>query len=299
MRQLLRAKKMFTITSEKLVIYYEHMFEDSKLLAEPWFSRSSISKEMITENVISALDTYRANKDNLMNELILDYFSNISMTEVPPPNSLDAAELLLSHGERPEEMSEDTWRKVNTSLQAILNIFTQSCDSVMSLDFIKELHLILGRNVGSSYAGHYRNKRMFSAGVPSRMLAIPEQIEIRLAVLVEVLNKKLFELPSDPVERILRVLKIGTVFFSEFLLIEPFFNENEQIAKLLLSYILKDVVSFPFPLLYRNRSTYLEVMVNRYDHNPPDELITYALMACNQAAVRINNYLITYGRNIA
>jgi len=98
-------------------------------------------------------------------------------------------------------------------------------------------------------------------------------------------------------------IAVGTVFFSEFLLIHPFLNGNGRVARLMLNYLLRRVVIVPFTLCghyngycaddggavvaqyARERRLYIELLNLRNDkQTPPSMLAMYVLASCERTA---------------
>jgi len=81
---------------------------------------------------------------------------------------------------------------------------------------------------------------------------------------------------SNLSERAKHMISLGTIFFSEFLLIHPFINGNGRTARLLLNFVMKDYSVVPFSL-YSSRESYIEVLEHRNDGNAPHLLAHYIL----------------------
>ena len=95
------------------------------------------------------------------------------------------------------------------------------------------------------------------------------------------------------------MIRLGSLFFSEFLLIHPFSNGNGRTARLLLSAFLKFEMVIPFSMYISKREEYIEVLEKRNNLSPPSALAHYVLLTCNRTAAQVNWLTMRYSEQIA
>jgi Fic family protein len=97
---------------------------------------------------------------------------------------------------------------------------------------------------------------------------------------------------SHPKEIFLHTLKIGCIFYSEFLKIHPFVDGNGRTAKLILSSLMQECGMVPFTLfLNGSQENYLTVLQEAQWRNNMNSLYTY-LLCCIQVTTNKANYLL-------
>ena len=129
-----------------------------------------------------------------------------------------------------------------------------------TINFVQDLLRIIGRDVIRE-CGMFRTVLVHASG-SSVAYALPQTIAFRLASLIAFVNQKQSEFLCLPLEqRTVRLILLGSLFFSEFLLIHPFIDGMD--AQLALSFLLKDLTIVPFSLYLTDRSEYVNVLEAR------------------------------------
>jgi fido (protein-threonine AMPylation protein) len=124
----------------------------------------------------------------------------------------------------------------------------------------------------------------------SVIYAQPSSIEPRLYALFEFANAQKREQHLHPsMPRWMFMLRLGALFYSEFLLIHPFSDGNGRTARILFSAFIRDDIPFPVSLYsHGGRDEYLAALVQRNDHTAPIAFASYVVNACNRTAGIIN-----------
>jgi fido (protein-threonine AMPylation protein) len=132
----------------------------------------------------------------------------------------------------------------------------------ITIEFIKSIHKIVGKDIIDN-AGKFRIRNVEAEGFPNGY-DHHKSINERLTHLVSWLNTKLEQIDDlDASLKTQQALKIGSIFYSEFLLIHPFMDGNGRTARLLLNTILKNITIVPFPLRYCTKGLLNECLEQR------------------------------------
>eukprot|EP01038_Epipyxis_sp_PR26KG_P015220 gene15220-20504_t len=215
---------------------------------------------VLIENLFKSNEFYKTNQAELVGVLSSNYIREIWVAEVSSACNLLNTEAIV------DELVENNTRHV------------QVTDD--------QVHEQIGKNVIEN-AGIFRVKQA-SAKFSNVIYALPKSIQERLESLIHFVNSNINKCAADQnkmdVEVFTKVLKIATVFFSEFLLIHPFSNGNGRTARILLNFILKPFLVVPFSIYLQSREEYIQILEKRNNHEPPCHLATYLLLACNATA---------------
>jgi fido (protein-threonine AMPylation protein) len=256
----------------------------------------------LLENILKGRQNYVRHRDALMDVLKSNYVREAWISESPPAPCIDTVAVADSvvEGVSPTTPSVDehTWTKV-ANIHSALNTFV--LDGSMNeaeffenldLEFVYRVHRVIGNHVIPT-AGHLRKKTVGATGSWVRYTN-PEAIELHLKTLLAFVREKArtapapSQSPQSDMDRVSYMIKLGSIFFSEFLLIHPFANGNGRTARILLNAILKHVVVVPFSLYLNNRDEYLNVLQKRNDRTTPVELAGYILQAINKTSADVN-----------
>lgn len=187
----------------------------------------------------------------------------------------------------PDNLDQHTWKKLRNIYSTIVHVTNPDVDATINLDFVKSIHSKLGHEVFEN-GGQFRTHRV-CARSSSVIYAMPKTIEERLVSLLAFVNEyKLLAPNGDGSDRLLYMIRLGAIFFSEFLLVHPFGNANGRTARILLNAFLREDVAIPFSLYVKSRATYIEALEARNNLSPPSQLATYILNACNKTAAQVN-----------
>lgn len=248
----------------------------------------------VIRNILLGNSVFSENKYDLLPILLSDYVREVWISETPPKNgdidTVETSDALISSNERPANVDVETWCKLQNIYGAINYIIenTLSIEMILSKDFIKDIHNRLAANNIIRGGGVFRTIQV-TANQSSVMYCRPQYIEDRLSVLLSFIKDKYDEMTSlCEEERLRRILCLGGLLFSEFLLIHPFRDGNGRTARILLNAFMKDVVVVPFSLYFCGREKYLEALEMRNNLQPPHQLVHYLLLACNRTAANVN-----------
>lgn len=156
-------------------------------------------------------------------------------------------------------------QKIQNIHKAAQYVFNCHQNTRMDLKFVTHLHCIIGKGVIDN-AGKLR--RMEVKPVGSNLIYMkPKYIKNELIKLLDT-TANLCQCVNNDINE---CIAIGSVFFSEFLLIHPFSNGNGRTARLLLNFIIRRVIPIPFTpgshnLNYlKDNDLYLSVLEQRND----------------------------------
>jgi len=135
--------------------------------------------------------------------------------------------------------------------QNLWNLFhaVHAAESLTNVDLatIFQLHKIIGDGVIDG-AGNFRHILVKAYGCALEYLE-PHLIRGHLECLLEVTSAAFHATNAiNAQDRLMCAIAIGTVFFSEFLLIHPFVDGNGRTARLLLNIYMRPFVPVPFTL---------------------------------------------------
>lgn len=245
----------------------------------------------IYDNVDAALTVYDVKKAALDSVLLSNYLREIWMSETPPPTPLNAEcdtdtvdmlDELIEGNPMPAGCMAKDWKIWQNLLEAT------KIDGAFDQELAKQVHAKVGAGIIVN-AGQYRQHKVAALGA-SVLYAQPSSIEPRLAALFEFVNMKKNEYhlyPSMP--KWMFMLRLGAMFYSEFLLIHPFSDGNGRTARILFSAFIKDDIPFPVSLYsHGGRDEYLAALMQRNNHTAPVAFATYVILACNRTAGIIN-----------
>jgi fido (protein-threonine AMPylation protein) len=129
----------------------------------------------------------------------------------------------------------------------------------LSLETVSSVHrLAMVGLLDEDQLGSFRTVDVCPSGSAFRY-ANPSSIGPRLTTLMCWTNDKLTLIQWASTDKLPMAIRLGAVFFREFLLIHPFKNGNGRTARLLLSMILKGFCVFPITL-EAERAKYIEIM---------------------------------------
>eukprot|EP01125_Pyxidicula_operculata_P020048 TRINITY_DN731_c1_g1_i4.p1 TRINITY_DN731_c1_g1~~TRINITY_DN731_c1_g1_i4.p1 ORF type:complete len:245 (-),score=25.72 TRINITY_DN731_c1_g1_i4:75-809(-) len=227
--------------------------------------------------------------------MLVVYIHEMWIAEIPPdmPSTLSTEvveQLLLeNHKEVMNLLSavpnqETVLLELQNLKVACQELFGKNFDEQISCEFnadlAKRIHKLIGKDVVKC-AGAYRTKVVSALG-STVAYELPKKIEERMEDLFRFTREKMmmFQVASvgdDEVEYTEKMLILGGLFFSEFLLIHPFMDGNGRTSRLLLSYLLKDLITLvPFSLYLGSREKYVSVLEERIDRSsPPYSVVIY------------------------
>jgi Fic family protein len=240
--------------------------------------------------------------DEYLMALFIQYVNEVWIGEEPPKEiHCDTSEIVQHIMEQKNDKATEVLQKEGMTkdqatniIQMIANIIDASqylfgnnfrtyADDGFSLELILRMHKMIGCKLFD--CGVLR-KRVVGAIGSSVVYCIPTKIEHRLVALVKFANDH----RNGDIETMLR---LGTLFFSEFLLIHPFIDGNGRTARLLLNFLLKDVTVIPFSMYAENREAYLRVLEDRNDQTqPPLALGKYVLERACEAADNLASLML-------
>jgi len=222
--------------------------------------------------------------------LIANYVREVWVGEFPPAGDIDTeaiADSLVEGGARPGHINERTWRKLCNIRQALeMFVVRGPVSGAVGVGEVRQLHAVVMDGL-LERAGEFRTVNVGARG-SSVVYARHQRIVSRLEALLEFVAETRGSAPTDPDERVRFALRLGSFFFSEFLLIHPFANGNGRTVRLLLNILLRDIVVIPFTLFSASRSEYLDVLERRSDLTPPSALAAFVLRACNRTAAQVH-----------
>lgn len=246
-------------------------------------------EDLFLNNIISGQDVYEQNRSELKDIFYANYVNEMWITESPPTGveiTLEIVDGLIECGEKPSCCDQYQWTKITNICKALL--LAMESDITLNLINIREVHRIVCEGIVEN-GGKYRTKNMFARG-SAVVYAKPNSIDSRLKALLDFIDKKLTKIMAeeDPKFRLKLAIKLGAVFYSEFLLIHPFSNGNGRTARLLLNLLLKSFVVAPFSLYFSpGREEYLNDLENRNDGSPPSALAEYIVLSCNRTVANV------------
>lgn len=166
----------------------------------------------------------------------------------------------------------------------------------ISIEFVKELHSVIGASGVIDKAGEFRNSNAAPRERPDHLFLEPQQIQAELQKLIEECNERF--LSSDL--QLMDAVKYGACFFERFLYIHPFGDGNGRVARLLLSLMLSPFTVGPmnwFLTSKNRRSIYIKCLEKREDDTGSHSaLARFILQAIHQNYETICNALNLYQR---
>lgn len=194
----------------------------------------------------------------------------------------ESMEIILNISEgnnRPTNIDERNWLKI-LNMSTALDFMNEQ--SSLSVEMTHQVNLLVSE--GLFDGGKMRQKDVGAAYTV--VVHLPHQkISKRLSQLVEFVimqTNAILGSNDPPIVKTSGMLKLGALFFAEFLFIHPYLNGNGRTARILLQYILKNVLSTPFSLylpIADSRDQYLRVLMNAQFADEYDALATYCLAA--------------------
>jgi fido (protein-threonine AMPylation protein) len=161
--------------------------------------------------------------------------------------------------------SSKTIQKIQNIHKAAQYVFNCHQNTKLDFKFVTHLHCIIGKDVIHN-AGKLRQVEVKPAG--SNLIYMkPKYIKNELIKLLDTTSNLCQHINND----ITKCVAIGSVFFSEFLLIHPFSNGNGRTARLLFNFIIRSIIPIPFTpgshnLNYsKDNDLYLSVLEQRND----------------------------------
>ena len=126
----------------------------------------------------------------------------------------------------------DCSRQKLTNIRNILDV-VHSHSGPLTVDLVNKVHRLVAQGL---FETGYRTRNVAASGCG--LVYLPHQaVESRLRRLVDFVNAQ-----YDDGMRVVDAIALGTLFFSEFLLIHPFVNGNGRAARVLLNCFLKPFV---------------------------------------------------------
>jgi fido (protein-threonine AMPylation protein) len=255
-----------------------------------WFEKYDHAYEDILKNIhvaVEKLTNRRIHEDDeeIMKCIQSDYLREIWISENPTHLSsnetIEVVTVLFEQETKPETCPDEEWTQLVNLKSALeyLN-FNSSLptQAQLTLELIYETHRLVAQNLIAD-GGTLRNV-FVGASNTSITYARPTQILPMLKILIKFVNKQ-FEREIN----LEHALKVGTVFFAEFLKIHPFKDGNGRTARLLLNYLLKGFAIVPFSL-YMNvenqRILYLNLIEEAQWNKNPSPLAKYLLHSAHR-----------------
>ena len=231
--------------------------------------------------------------------MLSNYVREVWVGESPPENEIDTVKIvdaLIEGDDILAELHSSTLTKLENLITAMNNILV--LDEILenydffTLEFAKKIHSTIGKDLIES-PGLLRTKAVRATN-SSVKYATPMSIEEKLVGLFDFIRSAASQAPDEDALRCTYMIRLGSFFFSEFLLIHPFSNGNGRTARILLQAFLRNFVLIPFSLYVSNRDEYIKVLERRNDLSPPSALARYVLLACNRTASPIKWLAMTY-----
>lgn len=226
--------------------------------------------------------------------LLAEYVRELWISESPPPANVDAVVVVdaLVDGDAIDhcDLDDHTQRKLRNIHRAVRLVVQPDAEAdadVLTVQFVKDIHTVLAAGEVIPCGGQYRTQAVGARGSSVRY-CVPSLIDERLRTLLNFARRTREAGAASNVDRLLHTLRVGTLLFSEFLLIHPFRNGNGRTARILLSAFLHAEVGLPFSLYVRGRDEYVAALEARNDLSPPSTLASLVLRACNRTAALIH-----------
>jgi Fic family protein len=214
-----------------------------------------------------------------------DYLREIWISENPTylsnNETVEVVTVLFEEGSKPDSCPNDDWTQLVNLKCAMEYLDFNSSLTVhtpFSLELISETHRLVAQNLIAD-GGMIRTVSV-GASNTNITYARPIQILPLLKILIKFVNKQ-FELEIN----LEHALKVGTVFYAEFLKIHPFKDGNGRTARLLLNYLLKGFALVPFSLylnVENQRNLYLNVIDEAQWNKNPSPLAKYLLYSAHR-----------------
>lgn len=161
--------------------------------------------------------------------------------------------------------------KINNLKTALDKLFPKIfCPNLSQNSFNENLAIELHKTIGQDlfrYPGKYRTKDAKPANEDYFYLK-PESIQIEMKKLFDYIRNEFIDLQKK--DNIEDLIKLGVLFFINFLTIHPFENGNGRCARLLLSYLLSSVtiVSLSLYTKHNGREVYLTCLRDERNKSP-------------------------------
>lgn len=255
-----------------------------------WFEKYEQPYEGILMNISNSaakLTTRIIHEDDedIMKWIQSDYLREIWISENPTHLSsnetIEVVTVLFEEGAKPDLCPNEEWTQLVNLKSAMQYLHFNSAlpaHPQLTLELIYETHRLVAQNLIA--AGGIIRSVLVGASNTNITYARPTQILPLLKILVTFVNKQ-FELEIN----LEHALKVGTVFFTEFLKIHPFKDGNGRTARLLLNYLLKGFAIVPFSL-YMNvenqRNLYLNIIEEAQWNKNPSPLAKYLLYSAHR-----------------
>jgi len=255
--------------------------------------------EYVCANAEKIMDKSKNEDSGIYEYLISKYMEEIWVSELMPPYKIGKETEEFSFSIIENNKIDENSRLSKVERSELMNLF-ESIKYLFGKDFksprndklnvelIMKVHKILMVDLlQEEQRGAFRKKLVRPSNSTLDSYCLPKKIESRLITLIKYINDKL-----SVCDNVINALKIGTLFFSEFLLIHPFVDGNGRCARLLINYILKDYLLIPFSLYYKNRDLYINVLESRNNYmEPPNELAGYILQ-CVRKTLNTAEFLL-------
>lgn len=269
--------------------YYQKTFDGIR-----FENIDDLSVQQVIEKICESKKNSNNNRDDLDPVLISNYIREIWIGESPPSadvNTCEIVDLFIEGCEKPNNITDKQWNMISNLHEAIQYVYLDNVCSnnpaeYFNVDFAKKIHGIVGKNIINELCV-FRTKRV-GAKCSTVIYAIPSTIENLLRKLFDFVAKAVENAPENEYEKCEYMIRLGSFFFSEFLLIHPFINGNGRTARILLNALLKNTVVIPFSLYFKNRESYIEVLEKRNFAGPPSALAQHILLACCNTAACVN-----------
>jgi len=253
-----------------------------------------ISKNM--ENIIK-----KSKEDidaSVYDYLIAKYFEEIWISELMPPYTIgkETEEIVFfmmdNNINMINNLKVNEQKELKNLLESIKYLFGDDLKNPnkeeLNISLIKKVHYVLMNDLlPKEQTGIFRKIFVRPSNSSLDSYCSPNKIEKRLNTLINFCDNKLKK--NSNIETI---IKLGTLFFSEFLLIHPFRDGNGRCARLLLNNLLKDHILIPFSLYYQNRELYINVLENRNVYFTPPNNLAYYILRCIKKTLNTAEYLL-------
>lgn len=269
----------------------EECFVESRFKSEVWFVREPVDVERGLRTLERGAELHQGlvSQGNALDEeswgcyqyLNAIYLRECWVGECGPIPEIDTVEVALRvvGGIRVEGVAERSLQKVINLQGAIAVALGMGSkedlaraveEPCLSVELILEVHRRVGEGLFDD-AGKTREVDVGPAGMA--IIYCPwRKVVRRLSALVDFVRSKMRQ--SDSLEYRIR---LGAVFFSEFLLIRPFRNGNGRTARVILNAILRKSMIVPFVLFQSERQTLTDLLVEAQQRKNLGPLSTYLL----------------------
>jgi Fic family protein len=203
---------------------------------------------------------------------------------------VETVNVLIESKERPSFCTGLVWKKVKNIYNAAMYLSKRD-PLEMNIDSILSVHQYVADGLLTHSIGELRQRDVGAANTGITYLP-HRKVESHIRGLIEFVGNYIKRRYSDTKESFLHTLKIGCIFYSEFLKIHPFVDGNGRTARLILGSLMQECGMVPFTLfLNGSQETYLKVLQEAQWQNNMNSLYTY-ILCCIQVTMNKTNYLL-------